>query len=291
MKEKSDGLFFMLLLYLLLFCKADECQKEVPIKFENNCEIRFCSQFQLENEICIISNEKVKKQWLNNILQNKEKSLGSLRIISSDQGILLVSYDIDNNLLLMYNLNNNNNQLILNEIGTSNYNIDLTALLNEKFSININNKSEKYLLACILESCELLNYNNDRVLSFDMFNEHDSNLFTLKNSFFKLNDNNYFYGVIRSIYDDEHLMMTKFSISFNGESYVLINQNKNLDDYSLKDQDILSCFQTSNNFIECLIIDSNSYLKVFIFDEFLEYKHDFHIDNSVSLSKCIHLEK
>ena len=66
MKEKSVVLFFMLLLNLLLFFKADECQKETPIKYENNCEIRFCSQEELENEICIISNEKVKKQWFNN---------------------------------------------------------------------------------------------------------------------------------------------------------------------------------------------------------------------------------
>ena len=88
--------FLIISIYLLSSYKSEDCRKERPIKFNNGiCEIRNCSQEELENKHCIFSNEKVKIQWINNIIKNVDKKIESLRVVTSSQNLFISSYYFD----------------------------------------------------------------------------------------------------------------------------------------------------------------------------------------------------
>ena len=56
----------------------------------------------------------------------------------------------------------------------------------------------------------------------------------------------------------------------------------------------LSCFQTDNNIIECMFIDENDLLSIFIFNENLDKKDIKGIETNSNIEekslKCIHLQ-
>ena len=203
MKEKYVLFFLIISNHLLSFYKAEDCPKETPIKYNGICDIKRCSREELENEICIISNEKVKIQWINNIIKNDDKEIEALTLTTSDQGIFISSYYYDednrNHILLIYNYNNNNKELILNEIITTNSFASLNC--QELLSIKINNSLNNYLLLCNYYHCDLINFETKENQNFRVF---DSSISIggrtvtsyVDNPFFVLNDNHYFYGFI-----------------------------------------------------------------------------------------------
>ena len=70
--------------------EIEECPKETPIKYENNCYLKFCTYSQYTNEECKISNSIIKTQWLDNII-----------LIGSDSFRYINLYkDIENNLII-----------------------------------------------------------------------------------------------------------------------------------------------------------------------------------------------
>ena len=76
-----------------------------------------------------------------------------------------------------------------------------------------------------------------------------------------------------------YIIMRKFNFSFNevNNSFDIKFENllKVSDENVLQKQNILSCFQTEKNIIECSVILSNKDLYVFILNEFLEIKVDY----------------
>ena len=271
MKEKYILFLLIISIHLLPFYTSEGCPKDRPIKYNNGeCQIRKCSQEEFQNRSCIISNEIVKIQWINNIIRNVDQETNILRVVTSNQGLFLSSYyDIDDgndgddeiNKLLIYNFNDNNKELILNEISTTNVYIPLYHIMtHESLLTKINNSVDNYLLSCIFTICDLVNYDNHEIQTFDVFDPNvQSILQTRNNAFFKLNDNyNYFYGMISINYEtseSKFLIMSKFHFNFNEmtNSFDIEYYNKYLDSsssYELE-QNSLSCFQTEKNIIEC----------------------------------------
>ena len=246
-----------------------------------------------------ISESENENGIINNIIKNYDKKLEIFTVATSKQGIFISSYG-DNNTIIIFNFDNNNKELIFNEIATTN--LQIPGINNELLSITINNSLNHYFLSCFYYYCDLINYDNSEIQNFNVFGEDKiRSIISIKNPLFKLNDNyNFFYGIILRgvVYGDlNYLLMSKIHFIFNeiNISFDIIYEKKYLNEstYALKDQDILSCFQTEKNIIECLVINREEHLNIFIFDEFLEYKNWLPIDsdNSVDISKCIHLQK
>ena len=196
MKEKYVLLFIIISNHLLPFYKAEDCPKESPIKYNGICDIRKCSQDELENENCIISNEKVKIQWINKIIKNVDKETEVLKLTTSDKGIFISSYYYDyeneNKSLLIYNFNNNNKELIVNELITTNpY---PSSSCHEFLSIKKNNSLNNYLLSCYYYNCDLINYETKETQNLIVFDASISSSAVrtiqsyLNNPFFALND-------------------------------------------------------------------------------------------------------
>ena len=63
---------FHILLYFFIIksiiCQSDECEFDKPLKMGNNYLSTYFSILQFKSGDCIISNSKIKTQWLNNIL-------------------------------------------------------------------------------------------------------------------------------------------------------------------------------------------------------------------------------
>ena len=82
-----------LLLFLFFnfsFQEIQECPKNTPIKYQNECILRFCSELEILNGNCVINNDIINTQWLNNIIL-----IGDISYKYSDP-----YFDLNNNLII-----------------------------------------------------------------------------------------------------------------------------------------------------------------------------------------------
>ena len=290
-------ILFIIILFFIEFCLSDDCPKIKPIKKNNNeCDAIFCTEEEFESQKCIILNEKAKIQWLNNLITYKnddEYLIDNLGVTIYNNDILLSAFYIDDqsqNSLLFFNINNNKKELDLKII--DDYNNDYICNFNsEVIPVQKENELNDYILLCCENFCDLFNYANNDIL---FFQPHNSPIITRiisnKNTLFKLNDNNYFYGSIYGKNSIYHLAISKFNFNSNE------NNTKILNEQNLVSQLAISCFQTENNLIQCLIVNKTNHFNIFLFeDENLNLIQTIYLDDKISnsffYSKCIHLEK
>ena len=65
---KNINIFIIFFYLLKNFLQEEECPKDSPIKYNNICQLKYCTESEYINDKCIISNSLIKKQWLNNII-------------------------------------------------------------------------------------------------------------------------------------------------------------------------------------------------------------------------------
>ena len=77
---------------LILFSQqTDECPKETPIEYQNSCHLKYCTKSDYLNNNCIISNNIIKTQWLNNIILVGDKSYIYINTLITYNNELIVS--------------------------------------------------------------------------------------------------------------------------------------------------------------------------------------------------------
>ena len=55
-------------IFIKIKSEITECPRETPILISNNCSMQYCNKSDFSTGKCIIKNEIVKTQWLNNII-------------------------------------------------------------------------------------------------------------------------------------------------------------------------------------------------------------------------------
>ena len=288
---KNDVIIFII---ILSFCLLEECPKSKPIKFinSNKCEMRKCTKEQFEHKICEVSNKIMKIQWLNDIIRlgidlDENREYFGLTV-HLNEIIVSIYYQDDETKkfnILLYSLNDE--EKISSEIIRTN---NVFYLINNNIlPIQRNNKEEDYFLICCSYHCDLINkYENSLILNFELDKEFYISYTSIINTLFKLNDNSYFYGFIggSGVLDSSHVVVNKFN-------FINITTNV-LDIIISKELLIISCFQTENNIIECMIIDKNDQLNIVLLNEDnLNLIQTIYLDKikSISTIKCIHLQK
>ena len=288
--------------YISLYV-SDYCPKLKPIRYNNGeCQIKKCTQEEFENKICIISNEKAKIQWLNNIIvnndNNKEEIYFNLGVTIHNKEIILSSYcnnNGNNNTIFFYNNNNSNELETLNKIN------NIYCHQNAEFSYLsvkiINKQDDYYVLICCENSCNLFNYNNNEILNFIPHNSSISKS-SFRNSLIKLDNFNYFYAIVTGsgIKNNNHISISKFNFSFNeiNNSIEVNLESKFYEKEIINKNTIITCFQTENNLIECMTVNLDNYLYVYIFDESLNLKDKIILETNLIFNEifnCIHLQK
>ena len=78
--------------------QIDNCPKEAPIRYNNNCQVRYCNENEYLNGICIIDNEIIADQWLNRIekVTNGEYYKYAIPIYHNNI-LVILSYPYDSN--------------------------------------------------------------------------------------------------------------------------------------------------------------------------------------------------
>ena len=60
--------YSIIILLQILNCNALNCNKARPIEKDNACVLTYCTEEEFNSSTCIINNQIIKTQWLNNIL-------------------------------------------------------------------------------------------------------------------------------------------------------------------------------------------------------------------------------
>ena len=93
---KNINIFIIFFYLLKNFLQEEECPKDSPIKYNNICQLKYCTESEYINDKCIISNSLIKKQWLNNIILIGDisfKYVNPLLDFNSNLKILSSPYD------------------------------------------------------------------------------------------------------------------------------------------------------------------------------------------------------
>ena len=119
MKAKGKQFIFQSFIFELLFIFINnECNRSTPIKFNDGpCELRFCSAEEIRDGQCVIDNEIVKTQYLNEIINLDaihDNSKFHLTKYSNGSLVSIISYSIPpESFRQFYGLNNNEDRFLL----------------------------------------------------------------------------------------------------------------------------------------------------------------------------------
>ena len=268
--KKCFIIFFnsILLLLEIKYYLFSECDRTTPFLKNNNC-ISSCTTEELKTGICIIENEIIKTQWLNNIINIGQLNYLYINIESSENDNLycLVSSFPTSNVRKIYILNkegyglfNKTNpfiNLIINDPNIKGrYESEISAI--KLFSDNDN---KEYLLSISKGSqfVELYDLYENNIF----FNNVSSTfgqlrgVFTVVGPHLKLysneNKNIYLFGILGCEYG---LNSTENYFYLIKTKFTNLNISNNLPTTEIKktkcsDSKIVSCFETRNNFIIC----------------------------------------
>ena len=116
----------MILKIIILICfinkiNNDYCNKDKPILYDDNCEDRYCTKEEFEDNTCLINNTISKIQWLNKINCFSKDSAHEFTYIKlSNNDILFISLgcEIDGPCeLYLYGLKSTGEKLFQDENG------------------------------------------------------------------------------------------------------------------------------------------------------------------------------
>jgi hypothetical protein len=70
--------------------EIQECSKDTPIKYQNICSLKYCTESEFINENCILNNDIIKTQWLNNIILLGEEKFTYINFANYSNGDFVV---------------------------------------------------------------------------------------------------------------------------------------------------------------------------------------------------------
>ena len=171
----------MIFLYLFIFLILEinnQCDKENPIRKNNNCQHIYCSEIEFQNGDCIIDNPIIKTQWLNKLIYLGDNIINMLTIIEMpNNNIYFLSskweantdyfyiYRLESSGEINYNENNNNFKKIL----ISSFKVRGYIELNEINAVGLIIDNQEYIFVCqfLYTECQLIEFENNKI-----FNEY-----------------------------------------------------------------------------------------------------------------------
>ena len=314
---KFLSLFFLkyiLILNNIKLCSFMECERDKPFLKENTC-ISSCKTEEISKGICIINNDIIKTQWLNNIIIIGGKEYIYINVESSEANNLyyLSSSFPASNVRKFYILNNEgfglfdkNNPFItlIVDDPENKGRFESDILLIKLFSSN-DNKEYLINLSLGIQNAELYDFYNKNIY-FNIMEKTfgQTNINTLIGTHFKLklsseqNQNIYLIGILAHKYPTSAGEPNLFLKKVNFYSLDISNNNN----FSFETQSIkcsktrmISCYETSKNFIVCFLKNEDNEYRIIIYNYNLELKINYNLSMETSnvkeeqiFFKCIH---
>ena len=80
-------LYFLLIIMQIL---SNPCERNFPIFKEGYCMLEYCTNNEFKNQTCILANEIIKTQWLNNIIWIGNNDFKYVNLASNSNGDLII---------------------------------------------------------------------------------------------------------------------------------------------------------------------------------------------------------
>ena len=317
LKYLSKHIFSCLILPIFIFIKDlslsnCECQVDSPILKNNSCQLIYCSKEEFENEICLIDNEIIKIQWLNNLILFNENNYRYCSFALNSQGDLIAELSTEeaNGVRLFYGLKKDGTSFFKNSytytkiITNKDDNEHPIRYESENIFISLNNTKEYLISTSIfLGNTELFDFEENIESFITTCNFTGYNIYSTKNQIIELNNNNrkeylqIFIGREKTNeeYNNFFLVLNKYSFYSNvindDEGYSIIQQETKENVFSSR---AISGQKTDSNLI--IIFYYNFNFNIAIYDIDLNLLKEITISTGGSINgengafiKCIYL--
>jgi len=272
--------------YLKSFSKCS-CGRDNPIYKNELCQSIYCTEFEFKNNICLIENDIIKNQWLNNIIVFDEYKYRFTNKVINDEGdFILITSPMYSGFRLFYVLKKNgafyfknvdNQELSTKTILVKDDDLPFSRYFSQAFLIKINNNStnlNKQFLVSISSYFgyfELYNLEDDNLLVSKLttldFTDHA--ISTIRDSIIELPNIKYLYIFIGQKEKASYLYLQKYS--FYDIDIDIKNLNEKWTRETIEKNSLfsimLSSFSLDENTIVLFYYDTNSYMKIELLDE------------------------
>ena len=311
--ELKEFIKFLFLSILINGIK-NQCDKEHPIFYNNDCIERYCTAEEFENGICTINNNIAKIQWLNKVdsfSKNNVNGFVYIKMSNNDIFFICTAFE-ENNSIYAYGLKSTGEKYYNDEnaIGYKMFNsIELESLNIIKLKI----ENKEYPLICSKTDCELIDFENNNAYSakiVDFMNniiDGEEILYMSPDIFpiLNLNQENKIL-FITLVKEDSSPLNFNFTLGGSKISSKDLSEFQHLETFN-NDLNIkrevafkrLNCFITEKGIIECFYNDESKFYKVAIFEENFNYNKSIILDNQeiiydddyTQYMNCIQLKK
>jgi len=311
--------YFILIKFLFFIQIIELCtplcpQKNSPFLKEGVC-LDYCSKEEIDEKLCVVENEVIKNQWINNINYLSEGNYKYINLVSTEKGdlIIVISTYPATNTRLFYGLTKEGRGYFTvddKESKIFSMTMSSTSIImrfeSETFMVKLQAKTSKqeYIME-FGKSPQLLHlYDLDskRILIqefSDVFYQLN-NIHQMVGTSVKLSDNNYNYyliGLLAIKYvsgiGTNTLYLIKFRVA-SLNSAISINDKRKAE-VQAYNSSCISCYETSTNYIICFYKNKNNKYTIGPFNSNLSTKPSVEIangnNNHLIFFKCVHFYK
>ena len=315
------NLIIVFYLNFLLDSIKNNCLKEKPIKINDLCKLEYCPKEKFISGECVIDNEIIKIQWLNNIIKIGDLNFRYINFATYSNGDMIVETDAcpGNDQRMFYGIKSNGRAFFNEESGSKKTNYFLLQVIDntieekykykfeaENFIITINegeNKGKEYLMGVpkgdLYGEIYFFDERNiKRKPTQNIFGEQMKNIRNPSINYFS-NNKNYTVLGYKSIENSNNVFKLKkiyFKDKVFPEQNPLITEFKTYANIGSS----LSCFITeAKNFI-CTYLEAPSNAQVslciiVISENFVQKYYgcfsDYMTSNPLSFIKCVHIKQ
>ena len=312
-QNKKANIFLFkifLLLELLHYCLFEKCSnRENPFFLNNEC-VESCKEDDIKSNICILDNEIIKTQYLNNIIYINELNIVYLEIDISDNNNLyyILSTYPESNTRVFYIINNEGYGIFNKDNPISKIEINDPLNLGRfesiffAFQILSDSDNKEYLINIPKNNqlVEIYDFYRNNIYSKSVENFLDvMNIFSYVGVHLKLkkDKNTYIIGLSAREYQFDNQFNYLFIKKGHFTSLDIENNNPifNTQKASTTECKIVSCYETTNNYIVCFYQNTAYKYTMIVYDYDLNEKANIEIAEGISSKgydfiffKCIH---
>ena len=310
--KKTNIFLFKIFLFLELLnqCLFEKCSnREKPFFLNNEC-VESCEEEDIESDLCTLDNEIIKTQYLNNIIYINELNIVYIEIDVSENNNLyyILSTYPQSNTRVFYIINNEGYGLFEKDNPISKIEVNDPRNLGRYESVFfafqlLSDSDNKEYLINIPKSNQLTEVYD--LYSNNIYSKNAENFLDVVNIFsyvgvhlkLKKNKNTYIIGLSASEFQNSnqyHYFFIKkgyfTSLDIENNSPIFETQKA-----ETTDAKIVSCYETTNNYIVCFYQNKAYKYSMIVYDFDLNEKDSVEIAEGISslgydyiFFKCIH---
>ena len=296
------------LLFLFNPIITQNCTRNLPILKNGICVLDFCTKNEFRNKTCVIDNQIVKTQWLNDIIWIGEENFRYVNIANNSNGDMIVETTSfpPSEKRLFYGISREGNPLFKDNNFFSSINVteqagnpDKGRYEGEIFFYKSPNNNKEYLVSIgkNFQYVEAYNFNKNEV-----FYQKSSTSFFGK-EITGLRGSAFNYEINENGINNSYIIYGFISYSNFYLKKILFSSNNQIKNESIYETSVggtsVSCFMTDSKNIICFYALKKSilhYFYIIALNQELEEKEstslDYHLDSdNYYFFKCIHLKE